>query len=114
MSCSAAAVNTWLPIMSGSKYGDQAYCQPWCDEATGACEHLAAVGQPDLSRARFDNFGWSLLAIFQIITRCGRWLDDSSHWEEVHNVCVREIVSSISATAHADVKQLCRDYVDKD
>ena len=65
--CSAQQTSTWLAV-PGSKYGGQAYCQDWCDPTSGKCEHLAAVGQPDLPDSNFDNFGWALLAVFQIIT----------------------------------------------
>ncbi|KAG2493814.1 hypothetical protein HYH03_008033 [Edaphochlamys debaryana] len=79
--CSSSEADTWLSV-PGSQFFGHAYCQRFCADgsvspltdnanatAAGiACETLAAVGKADVSTSTFDNFGWSLLTTFQLVT----------------------------------------------
>ncbi|KXZ48369.1 hypothetical protein GPECTOR_28g776 [Gonium pectorale] len=101
--CRPTDVGSWL-VVPGSKFFDQAYCQAFCEDgsmtsgvgtaagglaaaaganataaaaaaAAGRCEFLAVVGKSEVSVSTFDNFGWALLTVFQIVT--------SENWNNV-------------------------------
>jgi hypothetical protein len=85
LSCNPTSICCLL-VPSGSPYNGKAYCEPFpalpagggsqgthvagasSAEATKGATYLAQVGHATVSRANFDNIGWALLAVFQILT----------------------------------------------
>jgi len=69
--CNPADVGLWVTA-PGSPYQDVAYCEALSstDEVTGVTTSgfWAQVGPHATPRSNFDSFGWSVLAIFQIVT----------------------------------------------
>lgn len=60
-------------LAAGSPYNGMAYCEQFPRGATAAqpavaLEYRAQVGKAVVPDSRFDNIGWALITVFQIVT----------------------------------------------
>ena len=69
VACNASEKDTWIQV-EGSPYNGYAYCQEFPQST-----YMAQVGKSTTLRSNFDNFGFSMLSIFQILT--------GENWNEI-------------------------------
>ena len=63
-------------LLAGSPYNDMAYCEQFPrvpssssnDSGVPAPEYWGQVGKSNVPRSNFDNIGWALFTVFQVLT----------------------------------------------